>query len=187
MSTLEYTTLDETVTCKIIYFNIKNGKIRTWLNSSVYVIWFYFAQNCGPKAKLQSTIWGKKGKKKPSMTRNEAKITTIDIRETRPNCEAGKQRRKYKARSPIMGFCCWSTPHKYGIGLQMYLLMRARGWVSLALFLNCLPCILPLHGGSNLIFRLHMGRDCANFRLCCSLQTDKWSTSHISKAFVYEI
>ena len=33
-------------------------------------------------------------RKKHSMTRNKAKSTTIDNRETRPNCEAGKQRRK---------------------------------------------------------------------------------------------
>ena len=30
-------------------------------------------------------------------------------------------------------------------------IVRAQGWKSLALFLNCLPGILPLHGGSNLL------------------------------------
>ena len=36
------------------------------------------------------------------MIRNKAKSTTIDNRETRSNCEAGEQRRKWKARSPII-------------------------------------------------------------------------------------
>ena len=40
----------------------------------------------------------------------------------------------------------------------------------------------PLHRGSNLLVRLHLGRDCANSRLCCSLRADKRSTSHISKS-----
>ena len=35
------------------------------------MIWFNFAQNRGPKAELQSTIWEKKGKKH-SMTKNKA-------------------------------------------------------------------------------------------------------------------
>ena len=73
-----------------------------------------FAQNLGPKAKLQYTIWDKKGKKH-SMTRIKAKSATIDNRETRPNYEAGEQIRKKKARSPIMGVCCWSTPHNMGL------------------------------------------------------------------------
>ena len=64
-----------------------------------------FAQNRGPKAELQCTIKDKR-KKTHSMTRNKTKSTTIDNRETRPNCEAGEQRRKKKARSPIMGVCC---------------------------------------------------------------------------------
>ena len=54
-------------------------------------------------------------KKTHSMTRNKAKSTTIDNRETRPNCEAGEQRRKWNARSPIMGVCCWLTPHNMGL------------------------------------------------------------------------
>ena len=59
--------------------------------------------------------------------------------------------------------------------------------MSLVLFFNCLPCISPLHGGSNLLVRLHLGRDYANFRLCCSLRTDKRPTLHTSKALAYEI
>ena len=68
------------------------------LNEAIWydMIWYdfiLFAQNRGPKAELQYTILDKK-KKKKSMTRNNAKRTTIDNRETRPNCEAGEQRRK---------------------------------------------------------------------------------------------
>ena len=63
---------------------------------SPYKLWYdtiLFAQNRGPKAELQCTTWDKK-EKKHNMTRNKAKSTTIDNRETKPNCEAGKQRRK---------------------------------------------------------------------------------------------
>ena len=66
-------------------------------------------------------------------------------------------------------------------------LLTERAGYATALFLNCLPCISPLHGGCNpILVRLYLARDCANFRLCCSLRADKRSTSHTSTALAYE-
>ena len=74
-----------------IILRLKHAVI--WYDMIWYDMILIFAQNCGPKAELQCTIWDKKGKKH-SITRYKAKSTAIDNRETRPNCKAGEQRRK---------------------------------------------------------------------------------------------
>ena len=92
-----------------------------WYDMKWYdMIWFYLHKILAesPNYNVQNETKRKKQKQKQkthSMTRNKAESTTIDNRETRPNSGAGEQRRKQKARSPIMGVCCWSTPHNMGL------------------------------------------------------------------------
>ena len=83
-------------------------------NSTYDMIWLYLHKIAAQRPNY-NVQYKTRRKKKHDMTKNKAKSTTIDNRETRPNCEAGKQRRKKKARNPIMGICCWSNPHNMGL------------------------------------------------------------------------
>ena len=58
------------------------------------MIWYDFiCTKSRPKGRIKMYNMRQEGKKN-SMIRNKAKSTTIDNRETRPNCEAGEQRRE---------------------------------------------------------------------------------------------
>ena len=62
----------------------------------IFILWYDFiCTKSQPKGRITMYNMRHEGGGEPqSMTRNKAKSTTIDNRETRPNWEAGEQRRK---------------------------------------------------------------------------------------------